>query len=58
MKEKLLNFLLLFLLIFLILNLFTGSKEDAKLSNTIVLQTKNSYTVPAGVKIDVLNQTS
>lgn len=58
MKEKLLNLLLLFLLIFLVLNLFTGLKEEEKLSNTIVLKTKNSYTVPAWVKIEVLNQTS
>lgn len=58
MKDKLLNLLLLFLLILLTINLFNPKKEENKLSNTIVLETQNSYTVPASIKIDVLNQTS
>lgn len=58
MKDKLLNFLLLFLVIFLTINLFTSKKEENKLSNTISLTTKESYTVPAWVKIEVKNQTS
>ncbi len=58
MKDKLLNLLLLFLLILLTLNLFSPKKEENKLSNTIILKTQESYTVPAWVKIEINNQTS
>lgn len=58
MKDKLLNFLLIFLLVFLTLNLFTKEKQENKLSNSIILTTDESYTVPAWVKINVKNETS
>jgi len=57
MKDKLLNFLLIFLLIFLTLNLFLEKPKENKLSNTISLKTTETYTVPAWIKIDILNQT-
>ncbi len=56
MKDKLLNFLLIFLLVLLTLNLFS-KKPQEQLSNTISLKTAENYTVPAWVKIDILNQT-
>lgn len=57
MKDKLLNFWLIFLLILLTINLFTWEKSENKLSNTISVQTIDSYTVPASVKINIKNET-
>lgn len=57
MKDKLLNLLLIFLLIFLSINLFSKKETENKLSNTIKLETVDSYTVPASVKIDIKNET-
>lgn len=57
MKDKIINFLMVFLLIYLTATLFFGKQDEKKLSNTISLTTAESYTVPAGVKIEVKNET-
>lgn len=57
MKDKIINFLMVFLLVYLTFTLFAGKQDEKKLSNTISLNTVDSYTVPASVKIEVKNET-
>lgn len=57
MKDKIINFLMVFLLVYLTFSLFAGKQDEKKLSNTISLNTVDSYTVPASVKIEVKNET-
>ncbi len=57
MQDKILNLLLLFLLIFITFHFFSPSKDENTLSNTIRIQTTDVYTVPASVKIQIINET-
>ncbi|MBW7955010.1 YidC/Oxa1 family membrane protein insertase [Candidatus Gracilibacteria bacterium] len=56
MKDKIINLLLIFILVFLTLNLFTQEKKPT-ITNSISLETAKSYSVPAGVKINIKNDT-
>jgi len=59
MKEKILNFLLIFMSLYLILSFFTWNTNKEVIDNTIKLTaTKNSYTVPADVELNITNNTS
>lgn len=60
MKDKIINFLLIFLLIFLAINFFANNwKNNNQVPETISLVSeKNSYTIPAWVKLKVTNNTS
>lgn len=57
MRDKLLNFLIIFLLVYLTISLFQNKNIENKLSNTIILKTNESYTIPALVKIEIKNET-
>ena len=58
MKDKIFNLLLVVLLVLLTANLFLWKKEVVNVENTISLKTQDSYTVPAGIKVDVQNKTA
>lgn len=58
MKDKFFNILLVLLLVLLTLNLLAPKKPQTTLENTLSLKTQESYTVPAGVKVEVLNKTA
>ena len=58
MKDKLCNIRLVLLLVLLTLNLLAPKKPQTTLENTLSLKTQESYTVPAGVKVEVLNKTA
>lgn len=58
MKDKFFNILLVLLLVLLTLNLLSPKKPQTTLENTLSLKTQESYTVPAGVKVEVLNKTA
>lgn len=57
--KKILDFIMIFLLVFLLVNFFNWKKtENTVKENIIVKLVKNSYTIPAWVKLDVTNNTS
>lgn len=58
MKDKFFNILLVLLLVLLTLNLLSPKQQQDTLENVISLKTKESYTVPAWVKVEVLNKTA
>lgn len=55
MKDKLLNLVILTLSFLLILSYFNSSKKDENISKWIKIETQSSYTVPAWLKIKILN---
>jgi Tfp pilus assembly protein PilZ len=57
--KKILDFIIIFLLVFLILNLFNNDKKQQIVANSVIFKTiKNSYTVPAGIKLNIENKTN
>jgi hypothetical protein len=57
--KKILDFIIIFLLVFLILNFFNNHKKQQIIANSIILKTvKDSYTVPAGIKLNIENKTN
>lgn len=58
MKDKIFNLILVLLLVLLTLNLFMSKEKKPELENVISLKTQDSYTVPAGVKVEVSNKTA
>gem|GEM_PF-2121357 len=57
MKDKFFNILLITAIFLLIINLFISPNKNTPPQNTILLQTQESYTIPAGVQITVQNNT-
>jgi len=58
--KKILDFIIIFFLVFFIVNFFSWNKEKQAVvqNNVIVKTTKDSYTIPASVKLLIENNTS
>ncbi|MDR0771910.1 MAG: hypothetical protein LBF15_02410 [Candidatus Peribacteria bacterium] len=56
--KKFLDILLVFSITFLIFSLFLSPKQDEQRNELNIIFEKNSYTIPASIKILVQNHTS
>lgn len=53
--KKILDFIIIFLLVFLIINLFSNDTDVEQKQEILISATKNSYTIPASVKLNIEN---
>lgn len=58
MKTKILDFVIIFLLVFLVMQFFVWDKEKVLTEKVLVKATDNSYTIPASVWLNIINDSS